>query len=414
MYYVILDPGHDYPAYMVEFLAQHDCRGIAVFTAEDQYHTFHHLFEEELGDYFVDEYLASEFPEVQSLAEQILQDWGTLDGIIPWSEFTIEFGAELGEYLGIDWNPLEVIHRFRNKYYLKEFLRKNTTDLRINASRIVTTEEEAVAFQQELNKWPIVVKPTEGGGSKNVFFVNTMEELIESCVQVFHGKQGEVLLEEYLGGIEYVVNGITNSDYDVLITDVWRYDKRDSHGYKNLYYETIKVNTNEAVFQPLATYAGKVIETLELRKSPFHMELKFDEYGPCLVEVGARFAGGNQPLNTSKLHERSLFELAACHYMANLPISLEDLHYDRYDRLQARIINGLQTYEIPCIKAIYGLEEVQQLPSFFRIGFTRPLGSHLGVTKDIYGKSYEVYLMHEDPEQIASDAEAVRQLIRYE
>lgn len=412
MHYVILDPGHEYAAYMVEFLNEYDRKGIAVFTTEEQYHSFHHFFKEQLGDCFDDEYLVTEFPDLATLAEQILQDWDDLEGIIPWSEFTIELGAELGEYLDLDWNPAEVIHRFRNKYTLKNYLR-NHTDLRINRSCIVSTEEEAQAFQEKLDKWPIVVKPTEGGGSRNVFFANTMEELLGACVDVFHGGEGEVLLEEYIKGTEYVVNGITNAEHDVLFTDVWRYDKRDSHGFKNLYYETIKINTYETVFEPLCHYAGQVIEALGLRKAPFHMELKFDDEGPCLVEVGARFAGGNQPLNTSRLHERSLFELAACHYMADLPLHLGDVHYDRYDRYQARIVNGIQSEEIPQIEAIHGLDEVQELPSFYRIGFVRPIGSRLEVTRDIYGKSYEIYLMHEDPEQIAEDAERVRQLVYY-
>ncbi len=54
---------------------------------------------------------------------------------------------------------------------------------------------------------------------------------------------GEVLVEEFVGGQEYAVNGMVDRKHDFLITDVWRYDKRESHGIPNLYYQSIKVNT---------------------------------------------------------------------------------------------------------------------------------------------------------------------------
>lgn len=413
--YVILDPNYDYAAYMVKFLNQYDFKGIAVFTEGGQYNTFHDKYENELGDCMADEYLITQFPELMEVATQILNDWQDheIKGIIPWGEFSVEIGAELGEYLGLDWNPRSVIHRFRNKYALKSYLRYHT-DLRINNSRIVNNEEEARDFQELVGKWPIVVKPTEGAGSRAVFFAEDMDQLMNCCLDVFKSGQGEILLEEYIGGQEYVVNGITNAQSDVLITDCWRYDKREHHGVKNLYFETIKVDRTDPVFEPLALYAGQLIETLELRKSPFHMELKMDQEGPCLIECGARFAGGNQPLLASELHEHSLFELAACHYMDDIPFSIDDVHYDKYDRFQARIIKGVQDTEIQSISAVYGVEEVKALPSFSMLGFVQPVGAYLPVSRDLFTTSYEVYLLHEDPQQIAEDAMRVRELIRYE
>lgn len=414
MLYLITDPCPGYSSFMMKFLYEHARKAIAVFTSEGSCQAFHDMCEGELGECLADEYLLSEFADTKALADQILSDWPDepIEGVIPWSEFQVELGAELAEHLGLDWNPREVINRFRNKYNLKEYLRNNS-EVKINASRVVNEEEEALEFQEQLDKWPIVVKPSQGAGSRKVFFTQDRDELVERCREVFSSGMGEVLLEEFVTGNEFVVNGITDAEHDVLITDVWFYDKRESHGYKNLYYETVKVNTNDPVFEPLTDYAGAVISALGLRKSPFHMELKLEESGPCLIEVGCRFAGGNQPLLASRLHDRSLFELAACHYLANLPLHLGEVHYDRYDSHQARIISGIQTYEIPTISGLEGVAAVEALPSFFMFGLIMPTGSHLPVTQDLFGKSYEVYLFHEDPEQIADDAQKVRELLRY-
>lgn len=415
MKYVILDPGQDYAAQMVEFLGKYERQGIAVYTDAGQCDAFRNDYGEDLGQYIADEFLVNEYENLEDLAQEILAAWpnGEIQSIIPWAEFSIEMGARLGELLGVDWNSTEIIHRFRHKFHLKDYLRTNS-DVRINASRMVSTEEEAVEFHESVGKWPIVVKPTQGAGSRNVFFAEDEESLLEYCVDVFQNEGGEVLLEEYIGGNEFVVNGITDAGHDILVTDVWLYDKRDTEHAKNIYYETIKVGSREDVFEPLMEYAGAVIDALGLRKSPFHMELKIDEEGPCLVEVGARFAGGNQPLMASQLHERSLFELAACHYVAHLPLRMDDINYDVYDTRQARMINGVQNIDIPSIQEIHGLEEVQDLPSFFMIGFVKPIGSYLPITRDMYGKSYEIYLIHEDPDQLAADAQAVRDLLWYE
>ncbi len=413
MAYIVLDPVSNYCSAIIEFLGRYERQAIAIFTSEKYYHGFHHIFAESLGSYFIDEYLLAEFPSVEALANRIRIDWPEpLEGIVPWDEMTIEIGARVGEALGLDWNSPEVIHRFRNKWDMKSWLREQSS-VRINASRLAGNEEEALEFQAQLGRWPIVVKPTEGAGSQNVYFVRDIEELILRGAEVFRRGGGQVLLEEYVGGDEFVVNGIVDAERRMLVTDVWFYDKRESHGIENLYYETIKVNTYDPVFWPLAKYAGQVVEDLGLRRAPVHVELKLDELGPCLIEVGARFAGGNQPMLASALHERSLFELAACHYMAELPLSIDDLSYEKYDRLQARIISGIQPKNLPHISGVHGIDEVQALPSFFDVGFIKPPGLPLPKTRDMDTKSYEIYLLHANPDQIAHDARQVRELLHY-
>jgi biotin carboxylase len=296
---------------------------------------------------------------------------------------------------------------------MKEHLRQHA-GVRINAGAVVHDAGEAIAFQEQLGRWPIVVKPTGGAGSEHVFFARHEADLLRRCQQVLQSGSGEVLLEEFVGGVEFCVNGQVDRHGDFLITDVWLYDRRESHGVPNLYYETIKVPTTDPLFWELAKYAAAVIAGLELVRAPVHMEVKVDERGPCLIEVGARLPGGNQPMLSSMLHGRSLFELAACHYLDELPLSTRDVDYARYDSLAARIVSGIQPVAIPRVSALHGLPEVEALPSFVGTGLLRRPGMPLAQTVDLRSKSYEVYLLHADEEQVAHDAQAVRRLLRYE
>lgn len=411
--YIVLDPTDDYARRMVEFLGRLGLQAVAVLTSPARQGQWRHGWNRRLAEHVVASYEAVGEPLLE-VADQLAADFPAgFSGIIPWDEMSILYGAELGERLKLGWNPRHVIERCRDKGVMKEHLRQHA-DVRINAGAVVHDAGEAIAFQETLGRWPVVVKPTGGAGSAHVTFAGDRGELLRGCQEVLESGDGEVLLEEYVGGRELAVNGMVDRHGDFLQTDVWLYDRRESHGVPNLYYETIKVSTNEPLFWELARYAAAVIEALELRRAPVHMEVKVDERGPCLIEVGARLPGGNQPMLASKLHGRSLFELAAVHYLDELPLSSRDVDYERYDHFAARIVSGIQPVTLAAVRALHGLEEVEQLPSFVGSGLLRKPGMALAQTIDLRTKSYEVYLMHADPGQVAEDAQAVRRLLRYE
>lgn len=414
MLYLVLDPVDGYPGRMVEFLGQAGYRAVAVFTSPQTARMWQAVWRRRLGDSVVGEYVIEPDDLPEAVAAAIRRDFPQgFAGIIPWDELSIVLGATLGDLLEVGWNPLEVIDRCRDKLSMKQWLRAQG-GVRVNAFRNVTDAAEATAFVEQVGRWPIVVKPTGGAGSRNVFFAHGRDELLRGCQEVLESGDGEVLLEEYVGGQEYAVNGIVDRSGDLLLTDVWLYDKRESHGIPNLYYQSIKISTNDQAFHQLGAYLAQVVESLGLRRAPVHAEIKIDDRGPCLIELGARLAGGNQPLLASHLHGRNLFELAACHYLAELPVSVREVDYRRYNSLESRIVSGIQTVDLPRVQRVMGAEEVESLPSFFAFGALRGPGSPMPKTRDLATRSWEVYLLHEDAHTIARDAEEVRRLLRYE
>ncbi|NJL28678.1 MAG: ATP-grasp domain-containing protein [Thermoanaerobaculia bacterium] len=413
MAYLMIDPCGQYPAHLMPFLARLGKGAVSVFSTDTRFLLWRDKWSKLLGRHVLDTYLAPQRGGFAGLAAQIKRRWPALEGVIPWDEQSILLGAELGERLGLDWNPLRVIERCRDKAVMKAWLRERG-GVRINAATVVNDAHEALVFQRELGRWPIVVKPTEGSGSENVFFPRGEGELLNDCQIVLESGAGEVLLEEYVSGKELAVNGIVDERSNLLVTDVWYYDRRSSHGVPNLYYLTHKVSSHEPIFAEVARYAADVVERLELRRAPIHMEVKVDALGPCLIEVGARLAGGNLPLLGSRLHGRSLFELAACHYLADLPLSGSDLDFEKYDRNTALLVHGVQPFEIRHIRAVHGVEQVESLPSFEGFGVLRPVGTRAPISRDLDSQAYEVYLIHPDPAQVARDAEVVRRVLRYE
>ncbi|MEM6792730.1 MAG: ATP-grasp domain-containing protein [Acidobacteriota bacterium] len=414
MPYLILDPVGIYPSHLLRFLGGTLGRaGVAVFTSPGRFMIWRDKWSRELGSYIVDAFVATEAPSAAHLAAEIRRRHPQLEGVIPWDEETVRLGARLGELLGLDWNSVEVIERCRDKAVMKAWLRQRG-GARVNRSATVGDGQAARDFQRRVGTWPIVVKPTAGSGSEDVYFPASDAELLRDCQRVLRGGRGEVLLEEYIGGEELVINGIVDAGSDLLITDVWHYDRRTSHGVPNLFYQTSKISTRARTFSQVGGYAAAVVEALELRRCPIHMEVKIDDRGPCLIEVGARLPGGNLSVLASKLHGRSLIELAACHYLADLPLSGRDLDYRRYDRLQAKVLHGIQAEEVAPIRRVHGVEEVEALPSFDAFGKVRPVGTRAPVTRDLDTAAWELYLIHPDARQIHRDAGLAHRLLRYE
>ncbi len=414
MPYLILDPVGQYPRELLQFLGGSVGKAaVAVFTDEMRYVLWRDKWSRELGEYVVATYRAAQFPSTRALAAEIHAHFPVLEGVIPWDEETVLHGARLSDLLGLDWNSVRVMERCRDKAVMKAWLREHGS-ARVNASAVATGGEDALAFQRRLGRWPIVVKPTAGSGSEDVYFPATDQALLRDCQRVLESGSGEVLLEEFVGGEEFVINGLVDAASNVLVTDVWVYDRRASHGIPNLFYQTFKIGTAAPAFGRVSAYAAQVVETLGLRRCPIHMEVKVDDRGPCLIEVGARFSGGNLAILASKLHGRNLLELAACHYLADMPLRSSDVNLERYDRLEARVVHGIQPRELPRIRRVLGADDVRALPSFDDFGKLRPTGTRAPLTRDLDSAAWELYLVHESLAQVDRDAELAHRLLRYE
>ncbi len=413
MPYLILDPTDEYAAHEKRFLDRLGLEAVVLLSSARARGAWESRWRGELGAHVVAEYDVPH-DELDAFAAELRAAFPDgFFGIVPWDERHVLLAAELSDALDLGWNSRAVIERFRDKSVLKAWLRAHGT-ARVNRARVVSDAADALAFQEEVGAWPIVVKPSGGAGSMSVFFARDAGTLLDGCQRVLESGLGEVLLEEYVGGTEYAVNGIVAHDGGVLVTDIWRYDKRDRGERRNLYYETLKLGSREEPFEALGDYAAAILDTLGLRRSPFHMEVKVDDAGPCVIECGARFAGGNQTYLASRLHHHSLFELAVCHYLDDLDVGPADVDYAYYDAHGARILSGIQDVEIESISAVHGVDEVRALPSFAGLGMLRRVGMRAPLSRDVNTKAWEVYLFHADPEQVAEDARAARRLLRYE
>ena len=145
----------------------------------------------------------------------------------------------------------------------------------------------------------LIVKPTESAGSdgvtgcKTVGAVRAAVGALLSAPNALGQRNEQVLIQEFLRGDEYVVDSASRDGVHKVV-GMWLYDRKPTNGAGFVCHGQRFVGGGEAVVDLLAAYSTTVLDALELKHGPSHMEVKLapGSGAPCLVEVGARCHGG--------------------------------------------------------------------------------------------------------------------------
>jgi hypothetical protein len=408
--YLIQDPHHEYASRFIRLIRErHGHRPIAFFTrgAKERFYRRHDCLPE--GEfaavYEVDP------ADLRGFAARVRERHPDLQAIVPYSEETLQHTAELQEGLSLRWNDAQTLARFFRKSALKDHLRRAVPSLRLNFSCRVTSAAEVVALGDSLPP-TFILKPDSGFGSRGVaVFTREMRAEVE---KFFARTPDACVLEEFLHGPLYAVDGLVDAEGEVLVGSIFSSGRRHLNGCPVVYANGALIHHDTPLFDELGAYAREVLRAVGLRRSPFHMEVVRDARGPCLIEVGARLVGHSHAFTCERVHGGAFdfFGLAAAGYFGK-PMDLR-LSFEHYDRLQAVKVYGASEVEGTAYE-VRGLEEVEALPSFDRwIVKPRP-GVELRRTVDLFSVPYSLVLVGpRRGEPLGVVGERVHEMIRFE
>lgn len=118
--------------------------------------------------------------------------------------------AYIAENMGISGITTEVALKFTNKYVM----RKSAEKAGISVPRSVRADSVQEAENQiERNglKFPLMMKPVDSAASRGVYKVSDIKELKERFSASQHySKNGQIIIEEFIDGTEYVVEAFTS------------------------------------------------------------------------------------------------------------------------------------------------------------------------------------------------------------
>lgn len=339
--------------------------------------------------------------EIPAFCDELRQRYD-IRGVIPYREDTLEVAARLCRHLDIGWNPPEVIARFRDKHALKSHLREQEPSVRVPRCRLVKSPDDL--WSQPLPP-RFVLKPNDGFGNQQVGIFEASDEAAIAG-HLTASPHVTWILEEYIGGTEFHVDGQVRPDGEVTVLAVMEYLRTAVNGSQTVYVGEAQCHTNHPCFRPLVDYAKRVLAATGLRRCPFHLEAKVDGQGPCLIDLGARLLSEGGGHTLSRLHpERpDVYAVAAHDYLGGSDFARQPVDWAHYDKEATVVVYGISTTE-GIIQELQGLSELEALPEFV-CWVTKPrIGDPLVPTKSLRDAPYIVELRHR------GDHEASIQLI---
>ena len=187
-------------------------------------------------------------------------------------------------------NGLEKSFARRNKYFMGEAVR--AAGMRAVKQQLCRTSAELHDFLRTLTAVPFKceVKPVQSAGSDDVFLCNHLDEAVIAFNRIAGKKNGlgivndGALVQEFLAGKEYVVDKVS-CDGKHKLCAIWEYDKRPCNGAAFVYFGMKLMPADTEKSRALIEYADKVLDALDIKNGPSHMEVMWCTDGPCLVEV---------------------------------------------------------------------------------------------------------------------------------
>jgi len=148
-----------------------------------------------------------------------------------------------------------------------------------------------VRVPRSTTEFPCVVKPLGQSASRGVMRANDPDELRAALARIRKMGEAQVLVEQYIPGREYAVEGIaTHGRFRALAI----FDKPDP--LEGPYFEetiyTTPSRAPESVQRELIETTAEAVRILGLRHGPVHAELRHNEEGAWFLEAHARPIGG--------------------------------------------------------------------------------------------------------------------------
>ncbi|MCG9681832.1 ATP-grasp domain-containing protein [Vibrio sp. Isolate23] len=208
----------------------------------------------------------------------------SIDAVFSYSELGVLPASFATKTLNLPGIEHDIARSCRNKSTLRERLAH--TDFALPFSACVTESDVHNALTEMA--LPIVVKDPMGAGSANVKICSTDEEVTQFSSRLF--KQGfeQVLLEKYCTGIEYSVETLTlNGQHHVLgITD-----KALIEGTVVESHHVFPTALSLAEQDEVSSYVVALLDAINHRHGPMHIEVKKDGHQLGLIEINNRCGG---------------------------------------------------------------------------------------------------------------------------
>jgi biotin carboxylase len=322
--------------------------------------------------------------------------------------------ASAGAELGLSHNAPHAAYAARNKHVMRQRLLE--ADAPSPGFVLYHSDDDPRAIAPTL-RYPCVVKPLLLSGSQGVIraddqegfmraFRRTRAIVLGTGGEPGEGGKGHLLVEDYIPGVEVVLEGILAAGHLQVLAVFDKPDPLEGPFFEETIYVTPSRLPPDAQ-QAIVACATAACGALGLREGPIHAELRLNDQGPWVVEVAGRSIGGLCSKILRFGTEGSSLEELILRRAMGMDVGM----LEREGRA-----GGVMMLPIPragVLHGVDGLEEAQAVPGIEEIDITTPLKHPLVPLPE--GSSYLgfVFAHGERPEDVEAALREAQRRLRF-
>lgn len=292
------------------------------------------------------------------------------------SDIAVKTVAYLNEKLGLRGIGYTCAQLFTNKYLMREFCKKN--NFPIPDYKLCTCIDDAKTFLASYHT--IIIKPIDSQASRGVFKISSEAELDDKFDLSLQASNSSkcVLVEQYISGIEFTVDGIAQ---DGIHNSICISQKKHYEQYPNVASGLYFVNeSREYDLNALKNQNNKLVEAMGLPFGLTHAEYILHKGRYYLVEVAARGGGTNisgkiVPVMSEIDTNKKLIQMALNQHI--------DVQQNNANKLQKRCC-VLKFFDFPMgyAKKIHGIEYLNSNKNILEYNFNFNEGDYIAAPED--------------------------------
>lgn len=212
---------------------------------------------------------------------------------------TAVVAAHASRKLGIARNQVEAVEAAANKHRQRVLLKDRGVP--VPEFRVCSVQESAASLADEVS-YPCVLKPVALAASRGVIrvddpvqfaqaFPRVVAIVTEAARHVTGHPDSEILVEEYVPGPEFALEGWLDEGRLIALALFDKPDPLDGPYFAETIYVTPSRYPSD-VQAALIACAELAAQAIGLEFGPVHVELRYNENGPWLIELAARPIGG--------------------------------------------------------------------------------------------------------------------------
>lgn len=340
-----------------------------------------------------------------SSAAQVLRTQH-VKAVIPGSDSALKFSDQLAEELSVLGNASESYRVRVNKLEMKQ---------RLLAKGITATKSYEISLDilnsgiQIEPPFPVVVKPSQGTGSKNVKICESRNDIykalvaIESSNDSYLTEEKLALVEEYIQGQEYfIATANLGHPESKKILCMARYEKIQVGNSLSVYKNIRSIPTLGLMAERAFQYVKEINSALDFDVGINDVEFKINSNGHFFIEQNGRLPGANVPSLIELCTGINCYELNLDIYLGKRPADILPPIYNKHFCICCLISDSNGT-----LHTIEGLSEIEKLSSFQSANLLVRPGDTVEATQDFLSAWGFVYLIHESSDTLEQHAKKV-------